>query len=81
MIAAATVEFSRDVENKKAWWIVPDGVTPPDELKTMPHGFDKDDPAAKYLRSEGYVANRAVSNLPCIGVRAMFSDRTEAGTE
>jgi len=57
-------------EGKRLTSVVPDGVTPPDELKTIPHGFDKDDPAAEYLRMKGYVANRELSNAELEGKKA-----------
>ena len=55
-------DWKKVAEGKRLTSIIPDGVTPPDELKTIPHGFDKDDPAAEYLRMKGYVANRALRN-------------------
>lgn len=60
-------DWKKVAEGKRLTSIVPDGVTPPDELKTMPHGFDKDDPAAEYLRMKGYVANRELSNADLEG--------------
>lgn len=61
-ISANFSDWKKIAEGKRLTSIVPDGVTPPDELKTMPHGFDKDDPAADYLRMKGFVANRELSN-------------------
>jgi len=63
-------DWKKVAEGKQLTSIVPDGVTPPDELKTMPHGFDKDDPAAEYLRMKGYVANRGLSNADLEGEKA-----------
>jgi len=69
-ISARFAEWKTVAEGKRLISIVPDGVTPPDELKTMPHGFDKDDPAAEYLRMKGYVANRELSNADLEGEKA-----------
>lgn len=63
-------DWKKVAEGKKLTSIVPDGVTPSDELKTMPHGFDKDDPAAEYLRMKGYVANRQLTNAELEGDEA-----------
>lgn len=42
-------------------------MTPPGELKTISQVFDKDDPAATYLRLMGYVANRELTNAQMQG--------------
>lgn len=69
-ISEHLADWKKVAEGKRLTSIVPDGVTPPDELKTMPHGFDKDDPAAEYLRMKGYVANRELSNADLEGEKA-----------
>ena len=69
-ISEPLADWKKVAEGKRLTSIVPDGVTPPDELKTMPHGFDKDDPAAEYLRMKGYVANRELSNADLEGEKA-----------
>lgn len=61
-ISSHLADWKKIAEGKQLTRIAPDGVTPPEELKTMPRGFDKDDPAAEYLRMKGYVANRELSN-------------------
>jgi len=55
-------DWTSIVEGKPLTKIMPDGITSPDALKTVPHGFDKDDPAIKYLRMKGYVANCPLTN-------------------
>ncbi|MDK8186983.1 MULTISPECIES: DUF2461 domain-containing protein [Sphingomonas] len=61
-IADQLDDWTTIVEGKALTDVMPGGIDAPEELKTIPQGFDKDDPAAEYLRMKGYVANRPLSN-------------------
>lgn len=63
-------DWSAIVEGNELTDVMPGGIDAPDELKTIPRGFDKDDPAADYLRMKGFVANRPLSNKDLESKRA-----------
>jgi len=61
-ISAHFDDWTAIVEGKDLTDVMPGGVEAPDELKTIPRGFDKEDPAADWLRMKGFVANRPLAN-------------------
>lgn len=69
-IAARLDDWVNLVEGKELTDVMPGGIDAPEELKTIPRGFDKDDPAADYLRMKGFVANRPLSNKDLESERA-----------
>ncbi|MGP7795650.1 DUF2461 domain-containing protein [Sphingomonas sp. CLY1604] len=55
-------EWRGIVEDEHLLGLIKGGLTSPAELKTMPRGFDADDPAAPYLRMKGFCANRPLTH-------------------
>ena len=55
-------QWRRIVENPDLLKLIDGGLTSPETLKTMPKGYDADDPSADYLRMKGFCANRSLTH-------------------